>query len=120
VLRNDTFGHGQAESSASRVETRGHEGVEDIRQHIRRNARTVVFHGNGKSRLSSSVDAARANIHRTARNLDSIDCVAQQVHEHLHQAVGIADYALFRIDQVGEGDSRGARIDRHQRPGIVD
>src|SRR5580693_7431140 len=34
VLGDDAFGYGEAESGAVGVEPRGHEGVEDIREHV--------------------------------------------------------------------------------------
>ena len=34
----------------------------------------------------------------TTRNIDRVHRVAQHVHEHLNQTIGIADHAFFRVD----------------------
>src|SRR5579862_3309669 len=65
VLRDDAFGDRQAESGAVRVETRGHEGVEDIRQHVRGDTLAVVLHGQHDRCTAVALLAAGANFDAT-------------------------------------------------------
>ena len=41
------FGDGEAESGAAGVETRGHEGLEDVGQNVRRDPGAVIEHAHG-------------------------------------------------------------------------
>ena len=116
--------HCQPQPSAVRVEARAHEGVEDVRQHLRRDAEPVVLHRQSdhrampflRSRRECDLDAPRLAgmiVHRVQR-------VAQQIDQHLQQAVGVARHHVPRVGVIAKFDPRGFFVDRHQRPRLVD
>ena len=62
MLVNDTLGDGEAEAGAFGVETGGDEGLENIGQHVARDAGAVVLYGDRDPGLRVAIQAPRINV----------------------------------------------------------
>src|SRR5215469_12009795 len=72
MLGDDAFCDGQAEACSARVETRGHEGAEDVRQQVSRDAGTVVLHPHGDACFARTLGAAPAHDDLAMRRFDGV------------------------------------------------
>ena len=61
VLVNDALGDGEAQAGAFGVQAGGDERLENVRQHIGRDAGAIVFDGNGDPRLRVAIQTPRMN-----------------------------------------------------------
>ena len=88
MLGYDAFGDRESQAGAASVQTGRHEGVEDIGQHVGGNAGAVILHRDGDARGAVAVRATGRD-YDFARRRNFVNGVAQQIDEHLDQAVGV-------------------------------
>ncbi len=99
MLRDDALRHRQAQTRPARIQTFGDEGIENIRQNVRRNAMPVILDPNHDRRLPLAQLPPRPHLdppRRAPAGLRRIQRVPQQVHEHLKQTVGVPRHPMLR------------------------
>ena len=119
MLMHDAFGDGESQAGSLGVQAAGHERVEDIGQHVGRDAGAIVFHRDRDPGLTVAVDAPWID-GDLAPGADGVERVAKQVDEDLDQTVGIAGDDVIGRDVVGEAGLRSFFVDGDQTPGVVD
>jgi hypothetical protein len=123
VLADDAFTDRQTQACPARVESRRDERFKDIGQHVARDSWTVILHGHRNSRLTVPRELARPHANLAALRItgrfDGVHGVAQKVHEHLDQTVGVACDLVSVADFVLKSNVAGTFIDRDQFPGLA-
>ena len=84
MLGDDSLGYRQAESGAVCVETRGHEGVEDIRKDVCGDALAVVFDRQHDGCAAVALLAARTHFDATdVVRSNGVQSIAKKIDEDL-------------------------------------
>ncbi len=113
MLMHDAFGHRESQASSLGVQAAGHERVEDIGQHVGRDAGAIIFHRDRDPGLTVAADAPGLD-RDFAAGADGVERVAKQVDEDLDQTVGIAGDEVIGRDVVGETGLRSFFVDGDQ------